>query len=805
MTNFKEYQRVSSVLFFIFFILLLFFMPNKNEALQKLPPGLNGNFEEGEIVVVPSCDLDVRFFINLRESGFMVPGVKTFVEALNPRIIFDIPQLGGGCNSSSSNFNEKFEWAVIDRPPGSNAVLEETNTFKPYIIPDKGGDYIVRFTACPGGCEYVMQNGVRLIAGPNRTEITLHISDDAVIPPATEPIEPPVDIQTPKTVFTSACSGGLINPQWTTVEHWDGPQDYHLLEGHVNWSHISRKDNFLNHDSQDFLMGVDPDPAYQYLLGSGIFNMESIEVEWERASFPEGFRPTRGDRVSVIGYWVRDCGHDGNPEIHPPVLVASHRARPVRVNGYGSNVRVPGIITDLWVNQQAGEITRNCSQTGLHNVLDSDTPVESPLDLFTCLPQTAGFTTNPINRLMQFNIYLPKNPREIYRDAGLTVPPQLPLSIEVYNPNGSGGPDPVIIPHIEDGYLEVQVDLRTYSGSNYSRKIESAWVLPSPRNWDLAAWQCTINTLDVHDDGDNWISGGDGDWRFWVNLNNGAKEWVKLYDCNGCVHGQIEYGNTPWVTASGNPAGNRSLGPDVLLYPGQFIWFHSSGFEADEIWDDYTGEVNRLMPQVAGEYAIQSNCTDSGQSNCCSYTIHYEISPGNTATRPSLNGEGIRLFNSYKVRYGPYANIEFPATLARFWNHPLTDSVLPDSVSVQMDDETYFPVQEAEPSSIAEMSNEVFARELQEIQKKNPKAFLAFIGELREEITVMQKSENKDDAELALQSLKVAVPKDIWKAHFSDVKLPGDQWITGISNNLLLVLAAILLLILAFLAFRKTK
>jgi hypothetical protein len=80
---------------------------------------------------------------------------------------------------------------------------------------------------------------------------------------------------------------------------------------------------------------VFPDSPYRRLVatriewGGGFSN--ALGVEWEINSYPEFFWPTPGDRVSVWGYWIHDCGHEGYTEIHPPVGAAVHRTSPVRI------------------------------------------------------------------------------------------------------------------------------------------------------------------------------------------------------------------------------------------------------------------------------------------------------------------------------------------------------------------------------------------------------------------------------------------------------------------------------------------
>ena len=97
---------------------------------------------------------------------------------------------------------------------------------------------------------------------------------------------------------------------------------------------------------------------------------------------------------------------------------------------------------------------------------------------------------SPINTIFEFNIYLPKSPEAIARSAGITTNlPHVPLYKKILNSytRGNAGPDPIITPVTEGDvtYLKVRLDLRSFSGNEYSRRIVSGWVYPSPNNWDL--------------------------------------------------------------------------------------------------------------------------------------------------------------------------------------------------------------------------------------------------------------------------------------------------------------------------------
>jgi hypothetical protein len=96
---------------------------------------------------------------------------------------------------------------------------------------------------------------------------------------------------------------------------------------------IAPNDNSWSHFSKDINAWLTLDPSDRHLLADGNF-VESghrehgkLEIEWERGAVPLFAFPTTGDRMTVWGPLIWDCGHGddwvggGNyrTEIHPPV------------------------------------------------------------------------------------------------------------------------------------------------------------------------------------------------------------------------------------------------------------------------------------------------------------------------------------------------------------------------------------------------------------------------------------------------------------------------------------------------------
>jgi hypothetical protein len=215
----------------------------------------------------------------------------------------------------------------LTKPPGSAATLTETGDRTASLVPDVLGVYAVTYALGP--CS--VGGGQQISATEFST--TINVQTTQVRPPEAEPMLPPS-----ANAFTgygvsparSKCCGeyGFFRlldgtPEWVTVassiaDPFAVPEDYQTLEGYV-WSSRPRgDDNPLNHDDSplwwgdyhDLAFAVVPDPAKQYLITTegGPSNTHEIEVEWQFNKIPEIYWPTPGDRVSVIGYWIHDCG-----------------------------------------------------------------------------------------------------------------------------------------------------------------------------------------------------------------------------------------------------------------------------------------------------------------------------------------------------------------------------------------------------------------------------------------------------------------------------------------------------------------
>ncbi|MFQ6028648.1 MAG: hypothetical protein ACE5Q6_14270, partial [Dehalococcoidia bacterium] len=520
----------------------------------------------------------------------------------------------------------------------------------------------------------------------------------------------------------------------------------------------------------------------------------------------------------ATGYWINDCDHNPKTEIHPPVMQVAHRARAIKVpesEGFGENIFVPGIASDIWISRRAGDVTRDCSNSGMRKIvtvedaitiygIDPEKLILAPGQTIVslCIPQSLGHELSPIDTVFKFKIYLPRSPQEVL--APIKAVPPVPLHIRTISrpgiDHGSGAPDPDISvcplecpgESSETVFLQVEIDLSSFSGTSYSRRIEAGWVYPSPDNWGLRRWKIRLDSLKIKDDGDGILN--DGDWRLWFNTNNTDQEWTQIVDCNGCIEGGTHnFSGAPWET--GSAASGRLLGPDVLTYPGQKIFVHTSGFEDDLIWNDSVGRVIDLLPQEPREYLRPTKyCKD-----CLRYQMEYEILEGPAVGNARLTRIGQDIFDEYVVTkqdIDPDFGVIRPSR--RLWNHP--DELKSPEKPTRIEERKFFKIQGIEINGLHDIPLERFVELMAEAQSQNPETLAEAMRELRTEIDREMRAVDPPDLENSLAALKLALPEHLWEDYFGDVELldqdsSGGKAFIGLWKY---VVIAVLLILVAF-------
>lgn len=568
------------------------------------------------------------------------------------------------------------QWSVLSQPIGADIDVEVTATSAKLPLP-VAGDYTVQLQVCPGDCVVPGPNGTgnfpmvpstAIITIRAEAELPLRVQERPVLPPSAMVPTERLALSESQRNCLSQGGGGVTHPQWVTVNPWTGPNDYKLVEGSVVSAWPSTRASLLNHDLafnagdwyviNDVVMTVSPDPCHFNLLSmkpESEPNPHLLSCEAQYNTAPDRFCPVEGDRISLWGFWVLDAGRAPfYTAIHPAVGWAVHRNRPVRIpdgamftfdlmtnmvtSTAGNNLYVPGVVSDLWFNSDTGGATRG-DASGLAQSL-------------SCASHS-NIVQSPIQREYDFNIYLPKNPSQVFAEVGLTRP-RAPLHVSISNPYGSPGPDPTFTRMTETvngvtyEYLRVHLDLRSHSHSNYSRRIEAAWVYPKADNWGLEQWRVALSQLDIYDDLDSKLRwpGSDGDWLLWMMLPGADQSWTRIRDGFNNTHGTITF-NPPWQTGSVDPVLHRAplsvdperrLGSDVLTF-GRPPNFWLGGYEADEASGD-PDEGGEVGGDAGDPGRISGFIFNSGHSN--TWHSHNDIfSATVTGTRVATHSNGV--------------------------------------------------------------------------------------------------------------------------------------------------------------------
>src|SRR5437763_10900226 len=114
------------------------------------------------------------------------------------------------------------------------------------------------------------------------------------------------------------------SPQWVYVYR---SRRIRAARGVTRIAHAAVDDSQFMHDWFDFNANLVVKRKYRYLLGgsrarhTGNFTAEGaggreeigrLHYEWQRGTLPFFAWPTDGDRTTIWGSWIWDCGHWGN-------------------------------------------------------------------------------------------------------------------------------------------------------------------------------------------------------------------------------------------------------------------------------------------------------------------------------------------------------------------------------------------------------------------------------------------------------------------------------------------------------------
>jgi hypothetical protein len=147
----------------------------------------------------------------------------------------------------------------------------------------------------------------------------------------------------------------------------------------------------------------------------------------------------------------------------------------------------------------------------------------------------------------------------------------------------------------------------------------------------------------------------DGDWRLYFDTNNGDQEWTELFSCDGCVDDDTTYqlGVSTGIGGGGNgssPSKARSLGPDPVVFPGQNVLVHTTGYD-DEVLGDDVGTVYDTDAQASRSFDSASSSGDG------SYPLVYSLRPVGSVGRAVLTPEAEGLLAAYSGSPGVHCGL----------------------------------------------------------------------------------------------------------------------------------------------------
>ncbi|HUS16588.1 MAG TPA: hypothetical protein VM536_16450 [Chloroflexia bacterium] len=116
---------------------------------------------------------------------------------------------------------------------------------------------------------------------------------------------------------------------------------------------LSPADSPWLHSSHDLDIEVAGDAGSAWLVVGGAQSGALLHVEAESGHFPAAYRPLPGDRVTVAGRWVFDCGHEPKTEIHPAAIVAGEHDE-WRTDAVGGPQKAR--VLRVWMNSAPGAV-----------------------------------------------------------------------------------------------------------------------------------------------------------------------------------------------------------------------------------------------------------------------------------------------------------------------------------------------------------------------------------------------------------------------------------------------------------------
>ena len=468
-----------------------------------------------------------------------------------------------------------------------------------------------------------------------------------------------------------------FDPEWTTV--WDElPIEVYATiaptgdDGGNQPSLISPVDNPPTHYGHDAIMFLQPDPAYQWLIGTSNYyagdpdsaELGRLELEWETlnvgstAAYGQGViglplwaNPTAGDRIYAVGRWILDAGHPelgARTEIHAPRLVATMRQRPalastgsgaaevdifVSGHGGGANLMPPGLSAILNLGVYGGGRIRDSLSASDQNRYYQPGPLSPLLSAIVgaLLKQLTGESfTLPVFSEAGPSAFPWGNPGDEMRpvndidydfDVPLPPPPDgatsVILDVVTKSEHSTGVTEVVTYTNPVNGLpTTAHIHLPYHGADNgiYARILKFSWdnsVLPANH---FVVQLKRVNVTDTA-----------GKWQMWSDISG---QWTYL---SGLAPGLLKTGAGQSITLPDNQF-------DVFLGANDTLRIYVQGYRAACL-DDFFGKLFGQSSYLAG-LAFLQQCGPSNNDDLGGAVLELSTPVDGNYTAPAVDSLG---------------------------------------------------------------------------------------------------------------------------------------------------------------------
>jgi hypothetical protein len=214
------------------------------------------------------------------------------------------------------------------------------------------------------------------------------------------------------------------SPEWVYVYR---DPTIRMATGIVRIAHASLQDSILEHRSFDFNANLVPAKPFQYLIAgspsAGTNNFAPgggeefgrLHFEWESATLPFFAWPTDGDRATLWGSWIWDCGHWTSVENNTSGVTTGEHSELHPLNGIVVNRRASFLSasgeseTDVFISNE-GDAAHAVEQCALSHHPVSGTPYPQYDSGFEpCATSTAN-RIQPLAKSYRFFVPAPPKP-----------------------------------------------------------------------------------------------------------------------------------------------------------------------------------------------------------------------------------------------------------------------------------------------------------------------------------------------------------------------------------------------------------